>query len=36
VGVVEHVFAEDAFRALEDFQSELYSSQFDERRLHLE
>ena len=36
VGVVEHVFAEDAFRTLEDFRLELYSSQFDERRLHLE
>jgi hypothetical protein len=36
VGVVEHVFAEDAFRALEDFRLELYSARFDERRLHLE
>jgi hypothetical protein len=36
VGVVEHVFAEDAFRTLEDFRLELYSSAFDERRLNLE
>ena len=36
VGVVEHVFAEDAFRTLDDFRLELYSSHFDERRLNLE
>jgi hypothetical protein len=36
VGVVEHVFADDAFRTLDDFRLELYSSQFDERRLNLE
>ena len=36
VGVVDHVFAKDAFRAVDDFRSELYSASFDERRLHLE
>ena len=36
VGVVDHVFAEDAFLALEVFRSELHSSRFDERRLNLE
>jgi hypothetical protein len=35
VGVVEHVFADDALRAIEEFQSELYSSSFDARRLDL-
>jgi len=36
VGVVDHVFADDAFRALDDFRGELYSATFDERRLNLE
>ncbi|HWH05335.1 MAG TPA: hypothetical protein VNT23_02725 [Gaiellaceae bacterium] len=36
VGVVDHVFPEDAFRALEDFRTELYSARFDERRLQLD
>jgi hypothetical protein len=35
VGVVEHVFAPDADRALEAFCGELYSAEFDARRLHL-
>jgi hypothetical protein len=33
VGVVEHVFADDAVRAVDDFRAELYSSAFDARRL---
>ncbi len=36
VGVVEHVFPEDALRAVDAFRAELASSDFDERRLHLE
>ena len=36
IGVVDHVFAEDALRSLEVFHSELHSSRFDERRLHLD
>jgi hypothetical protein len=36
IGVVEHVFAEDALRTLEAFHAELHSSRFDERRLHLD
>jgi len=36
VGVVGHVFREDALRALEDFHAELESARFDERRLDLE
>ena len=36
IGVVEHVFAGDAATALEDFRSELYSADFDSRRLLLE
>lgn len=36
VGVVEHVFAVDASRAIEEFVSELESAQFDARRLALE
>jgi len=36
VGVVPHVFAEDALRAIEAFRAELHSARFDERRLHLE
>jgi hypothetical protein len=35
VGVVEHVFAEDALRTIEEFRLELHSARFDERRLHL-
>jgi hypothetical protein len=36
VGVVEHVFADDALRALDEFTAELWSSSFDARRLALE
>ena len=36
IGVVEHVFAADAARAAEEFAAELYSAQFDVRRLGLE
>lgn len=36
VGVVSHVFSRDADRALEEFQEELTSARFDERRLDLE
>jgi hypothetical protein len=36
VGVVEHVFAADAPRMLERFADELYSANFDARRLALE
>ena len=35
VGVVEHVFPDDALRTIEEFESELYSTSFDARRLHL-
>lgn len=35
VGVVEHVFSDDAARTLEAFRSELYSASFDTRRLAL-
>jgi hypothetical protein len=35
VGVVAHVFAADAERALEEFRLELYSGSFDTRRLSL-
>ena len=35
IGVVEHVFADDAVRSLEEFRAELDSARFDERRLHL-
>jgi hypothetical protein len=35
VGVVEHVFAQDALRTLDAFTDELYSATFDERRLSL-
>jgi hypothetical protein len=35
VGVVRHVFREDALRTIEEFESELYSSSFDARRLDL-
>jgi len=36
IGVLEHVFAGDAVRTLEEFRSELYSASFDVRRLSLE
>lgn len=36
IGVVEHVFADDALATLEAFRSELWSSSFDARRLALE
>lgn len=35
VGVVEHVFPDDAFRTLEEFRAELWSAEFDARRLAL-
>ena len=35
IGVVDHVFADDAVRSVEEFRAELASSRFDERRLHL-
>ena len=35
VGVVEHVFADDAVRTIERFRDELYSAGFDARRLQL-
>jgi hypothetical protein len=36
VGVVDHVFAEDALRTVEAFQAELWSASFDARRLQLD
>src|SRR5262245_12719447 len=36
VGVVPHVFADDAARLVDEFREELYSSGFDARRLSLE
>jgi hypothetical protein len=36
VGVVDHVFADDAVRTIDDFRAELDSARFDERRLDLE
>jgi hypothetical protein len=36
VGVLGHVFADDALRTLEEFRAELYSASFDVRRLSLE
>ena len=36
IGVVEHLFAEDAVTTLEEFRAELWSSSFDARRLALE
>ena len=36
IGVVEHIFAADAAHAAEEFAAELYSAQFDARRLALE
>jgi hypothetical protein len=35
IGVVEHVFADDALRTIAEFRSELYSASFDDRRLLL-
>ena len=35
VGVVEHVFHDDAASTVEEFQAELYSGSFDARRLNL-
>ena len=35
VGVVEHVFTDDALRSVEAFAAELHSARFDERRLEL-
>ncbi len=35
IGVVDHVFADDALRTVAAFRSELESSRFDEHRLHL-
>jgi hypothetical protein len=35
VGVVEHLFAEDVLRSLEELRAELYSATFDTRRLSL-
>jgi len=36
IGVVEHMFAEDALATLEEFQAELWSTSFDARRLALQ
>jgi hypothetical protein len=36
IGVVEHVFAEDARTTMDEFRAELYGATFDERRLALE
>jgi hypothetical protein len=36
IGVVEHMFAEDALATLEEFRAELWSTSFDARRLGLE
>jgi hypothetical protein len=36
VGVVEHVFLDDALQTLQEFRAELYSAHFDVRRLGLE
>jgi hypothetical protein len=35
VGVMEHVFAQDAVQTLEEFRAELWSADFDSRRLAL-
>jgi hypothetical protein len=35
IGVVDHVFADDALRTVEEFRLELDSSRFAERRLDL-
>jgi hypothetical protein len=36
VGVVEHVFLEDAVSTVDEFRAELYSARFDLRRMGLE
>ncbi len=36
IGVVDHLFAEDAAATLAEFREELYSTAFDLRRLHLD
>ena len=36
IGVVEHLFAEDALATLDEFRAELWSASFDVRRLALE
>jgi hypothetical protein len=36
VGVVEHVFPDDARQTIEEFRAELYSARFDARRLSLD
>ena len=36
IGVVDHVFSDDAISAVEGFRAELYSARFDERRLNLD
>ena len=35
IGVVDHLFADDALRTVAEFHAELHSAHFDERRLHL-
>ena len=35
IGVVDHVFADDALRTVDEFRAELHSARFDERRLDL-
>ena len=36
IAVIDHVFADDALRTLDEFRTELYSACFDARRLNLE
>jgi hypothetical protein len=36
IAVIDHVFADDALRTLDEFRTELYSARFDARRLNLE
>ena len=35
IGVLGHVFADDALRTVDEFRDELYSTSFDARRLQL-
>jgi hypothetical protein len=35
IGVIKHVFGDDALRTIEDFRAELHSASFDDRRLAL-
>ena len=35
IGVVQHLFAEDVSRTIEEFRAELYSARFDARRIDL-